>query len=230
MAFDLESRFDHAATWPHGEEEEHPLVIGIAGGSGSGKTTIVQSVVDIVGPEIVIQLPHDAYYREQDHLTYEERTRINYDHPDSLENELMIEHVSALRSGQPVDRPVYDFGTHTRSPETVRVEPQAVIIVDGILVLADPELRDLMDLRIYIDTDSDLRLMRRLQRDIVERGRTVDSVLNQYEKTVRPMHLQFVEPSKRYADIIVPEGYNPGAIGTVTSMIRHFMTERNAPV
>jgi uridine kinase len=230
MAFDLESRFDHAATWPHGEEEEHPLVIGIAGGSGSGKTTIVQSVVDIVGPEIVIQLPHDAYYRDQDHLTYEERTRINYDHPDSLENELMIEHISTLRSGRPVDRPVYDFATHTRSPETLRVEPQAVVIVDGILVLADPELRELMDLRIYIDTDADLRLMRRLQRDIVERGRTVDSVLDQYERTVRPMHLQFVEPSKRYADIIVPEGYNPGAIGTVTSMIRHFMTERNAPV
>ena len=230
MAFDLESRFDHAAAWPHGEEEEHPLVIGIAGGSGSGKTTIVQSVVDIVGPEIVIQLPRDAYYRDQDHLTYEERTRINYDHPDSLENELMIEHISALRSGQTVDRPVYDFGTHTRSPETLRVEPQAVIIVDGILVLADPELRELMDLRIYIDTDADLRLMRRLQRDIVERGRTVDSVLDQYDKTVRPMHLQFVEPSKRYADIIVPEGYNPGASGTVTSMIRHFMTERNAPV
>jgi uridine kinase len=230
MAFDLESRFDHAATWPHGEEEEHPLVIGIAGGSGSGKTTIVQSVVDIVGPEIVIQLPHDAYYRDQDHLTYEERTRINYDHPDSLENELMIEHISTLRSGRPVDRPVYDFATHTRSPETLRVEPQAVVIVDGILVLADPELRELMDLRIYIDTDADLRLMRRLQRDIVERGRTVDSVLDQYERTVRPMHLQFVEPSKRYADIIVPEGYNPGAIGTVTSMIRHFMAERNAPV
>jgi len=156
--------------------------------------------------------------------------QINYDHPDSLENELMIEHLAALRSGQPVDRPVYDFSSHTRAPETVRVEPESVIIVDGILVLAEPELRALMDLRIYIDTDADLRLLRRLQRDILERGRTVDSVLAQYEKTVRPMHLQFVEPSKRYADIIVPEGYNPGAIGTVTSMIRHFLAERNAPV
>ena len=207
MAFDLAARFDRAAAWPHGEEEEHPLVMGIAGGSGSGKTTIVQSVVDIVGPEYVIQLPHDAYYRNQDHLTIEERTKINYDHPDSLENELMIEHIIALRSGRAVDRPVYDFGTHTRSPETLRVEPQAVIIVDGILVLADPALRALMDLRIYIDTDADLRLMRRLRRDIIERGRTVESVLDQYETTVRPMHLQFVEPSKRYADIIVPEGY-----------------------
>ena len=230
MAFDFESRFNRAAAWPHGEEEEHPLIIGIAGGSGSGKTTIVQSVVDIVGHDVVVQIPHDAYYRDQDHLTYEERTKINYDHPDSLENELMIEHLAALRSGVAVDRPVYDFGTHTRADETQRVDPEPVIIVDGILVLADPSLRSLMDLRIYIDTDADLRLMRRLQRDIVERGRTVDSVLAQYEETVRPMHLQFVEPSKRYADIIVPEGYNPGAIGTVTSMIRHFMTERNAPV
>ena len=187
-------------------------------------------MLDRLGAERVSVLAFDAYYRDQGHLAPVERGSVNYDHPDSLENELMIEHISALRSGQPVDRPVYDFGTHTRSPETLSVEPQAVVIVDGILVLADPELRELMDLRIYIDTDSDLRLMRRLQRDIVERGRTVDSVLNQYEKTVRPMHLQFVEPSKRYADIIVPEGYNPGAIGTVTSMIRHFMTERNAPV
>lgn len=230
MAFDLETHFGKAAAWPHGEDEQHPLIIGIAGGSGSGKTTIVESVVDIVGPEVVVEFPHDAYYRDQAHLTDEERTQINYDHPDSLENELIVEHVAALRSGMAVDRPVYDFSTHTRAPETLRVEPEAVIIVDGILVLAEPELRELMDLRIYIDTDADLRLMRRLQRDIVERGRTVDSVLEQYEKTVRPMHLQFVEPSKRYADIIVPEGYNPGAVGTVTSMIRHFLTERDAPV
>ncbi len=230
MAFDLATFSGRAAAWPHGEGEDRPLIIGIAGGSGSGKSTIVQSVVDIVGSDVVVQFPHDAYYRDQEHLTYEERLQINYDHPDSLENELMIKHLAALRSGQPVDRPVYDFSSHTRAPETVRVEPESVIIVDGILVLAEPELRALMDLRVYIDTDADLRLLRRLQRDIVERGRTVDSVLAQYEKTVRPMHLQFVEPSKRYADIIVPEGYNPGAIGTVTSMIRHFLTERNAPV
>ncbi len=230
MAFDLATHFGRAAAWPHGEEEEHPLIIGIAGGSGSGKSTIVQSVVDIVGVEVVVQFPHDAYYRDQDHLTYEERLEINYDHPDSLENELMVEHLASLRAGEAVERPVYDFSSHTRAPETVRVEPEAVIIVDGILVLAEPELRSLMDLRVYIDTDADLRLLRRLQRDILERGRTVDSVLTQYEKTVRPMHLQFVEPSKRYADIIVPEGYNPGAIGTVTSMIRHFLTERDAPV
>jgi len=228
MAFDLETYFGHAAAWPHGEDPEHPLIIGIAGGSGSGKTTIAQSVVDIVGPGVVARLPHDAYYRDQAHLTYEERTQINYDHPDSLENELLIEHLVTLREGHSVDRPVYDFAHHTRAVETVRVEPESVILVEGILILAEPTLRDLMDLRVYVDTDADLRLIRRLTRDIIERGRTLDSVLAQYEKTVRPMHLQFVEPSKRYADIIVPEGYNPGAIGTVTSMIRHFLTERDA--
>ena len=229
MSFDLETRFGHAASWPHGDDE-HPLVIGIAGGSGSGKTTIAQSVVDIVGPNVVARLPYDAYYRQQDHLTYEERTRINYDHPDSLESELLVEHILALRSGQAVERPVYDFSTHTRAQETVTVEPESVVLVEGILILAESSVRKLMDLRVYIDTDADLRLMRRLQRDIVERGRTVDSVLEQYEATVRPMHLQFVEPSKRYADIIVPEGYNPGAIGTVTSMIRHFLAERSRSV
>ncbi|MEA3501302.1 MAG: uridine kinase [Actinomycetota bacterium] len=204
--------------------------MGIAGGSGSGKTTIAQSVVDLVGAEVVARLPYDAYYRNQDHLTYEERTKINYDHPDSLENELLVEHIHTLRAGRAINRPVYDFSNHTRARETVRVEPEPVILVEGILVLAEPEIRAQMDLRIYIDTDSDLRLIRRLQRDIIERGRTVDSVLAQYEATVRPMHLQFVEPSKRYADIIVPEGYNPGVIGTVTAMIRHFLAERSATV
>ena len=230
MTFDLESHFGDALAWPHGEDNEHPLIIAIAGGSGSGKTTIAQSVVDIVGPDVVARLPHDAYYRRQEHLSYEERTKINYDHPDSLENELFVEHIETLRSRRAIERPVYDFSNHTRASETVHVEPQPVILVEGILVLAEPEIRDRMDLRIYIDTDSDLRLMRRLQRDIVERERTVDAVLKQYEETVRPMHLQFVEPSKRYADIIVPEGYNPGVIGTVTAMIRHFLTERNPTV
>ena len=228
MSFDLETHFGHAAAWPHGEDHEHPLVIAIAGGSGSGKTTIAQSVVDIVGSNVVARLPHDAYYRRQAHLSYEERTKINYDHPDSLESELLVEHIGALRSGRAIERPVYDFSTHTRAPETVHVEPEPVILVEGILVLAEPEIREQMDLRIYIDTDSDLRLMRRLQRDIIERGRTVDAVLEQYEATVRPMHLQFVEPSKRYADIIVPEGYNPGVIGTVTAMIRDFLAERGS--
>ena len=204
-----------------------PLFVAIAGGSGSGKTTIAQSVVDIVGRDSVVYLQQDAYYRDQQHLTFEERTKINYDHPDSIELELLIDHLAALRNGQAIERPVYDFSSHTRTSETMTIVPEPAVIVEGILLLADKDLRDQFDVRVYIDTEPDLRLMRRLQRDILERGRTVESVLNQYEKTVRPMHYQFVEPSKRYADIIIPEGYNTGAIGTVSSMIKHFL-ERDA--
>lgn len=212
-------------SWPTGGEAR-PMVIGIAGGSGSGKTTISHAVVDAVGAEVIALIQHDAYYRDNDHLSFEERVKINYDHPDSLETELLIHHLTELRSGRAVEVPVYDFSVHTRTDETVRVIPEAVVLVEGILVLAEPELRKLMDLRIYIDTDSDLRFIRRLRRDIEERGRTVESVTKQYMSTVRPMHLQFVEPSKRYADIIVPDGYNHSVVGTVTSMIRNFLTGR----
>ena len=203
-----------------------PLIIGMAGGSGSGKTTIAEAIVEEVGAQLVELVQHDAYYRDLSHLSFEERIKVNFDHPDSLETELLIAHLQALRAGQAIERPVYDFAKHTRSSETVRVDPEAVVIVEGILVLAEPELRDLMDLRVYVDTDADLRLMRRLRRDIVERGRTVDSVLDQYLSTVRPMHLQFVETSKRYADIIVPEGYNRPVVGAVTSLIRDFLATR----
>ena len=202
-----------------------PLFVAIAGGSGSGKTTIAQSVVDIVGRDHVVYLQQDAYYRDQQHLSVEERTRINYDHPDSIETELLIAHLKALRGGQPIERPVYDFSSHTRTLDTVTVAPEPAVIVEGILLLADKELRNQFDVRVYIDTEPDIRLMRRLQRDILERGRTVESVLRQYEKTVRPMHYQFVEPSKRYADIIIPEGINTAAIGTVSSMIKHFLDD-----
>ncbi|NND01408.1 MAG: uridine kinase [Acidimicrobiia bacterium] len=202
------------------------MVIGIAGGSGSGKTTISHAVVDAVGADVIALIQHDAYYRANSHLELEERTKINYDHPDSLETELLIQHLTDLRAGRPVEVPVYDFSIHTRTDETVRVIPEAVVLIEGILVLAEPELRKLMDLRIYIDTDSDLRFIRRLRRDIEDRGRTVESVTKQYMSTVRPMHLQFVEPSKRYADIIVPDGYNHSVVGTVTSMIRNFLTAR----
>jgi len=225
MTRDLSESAGAAARWPDRSHDDQPLVIGLAGGSGSGKTTIAESVVEIVGPEHVALVPHDAYYRDQSALSFEERARTNYDHPDSLESELLASHLKQLRAGEPVERPVYDFSTHTRADETVTVEPQSVILVEGILVLAEPELRDLMDLRVYVDTDADLRLLRRLRRDLVERERTVDSVIDQYEATVRPMHIQFVEPSKRFADIIVPEGYNPGAVGTVISMIRHYVNE-----
>ena len=206
-------------------DEERPIFIAIAGGSGSGKTTIARSVVDLVGRDSVVYLQQDAYYRDQNHLSFEERAAINYDHPDSIEMDLLTAHLDALRSGEPIERPVYDFSTHTRTEETYRIDPDPAVIVEGILLLADRELRDRFDVRVYIDTAPDVRLMRRLQRDILERGRTVESVLEQYVRTVRPMHYQFVEPSKRYADIIIPEGINTAAIGTVSSMIKHFLDD-----
>ncbi len=198
----------------------------MAGGSGSGKTTIAQAVVDAVGPDGVSLIQHDAYYRDLSDLTVAERAAVNFDHPDSLETSLLVSHLEALRSGRAIERPTYDFSLHTRRAETVRVDPEQVVIVEGILVLAEPELRDLMDLRIYVDTAPDLRVLRRLRRDIVERGRSVESVLDQYLATVRPMHMQFVENSKRYADLIVPRGYNAGAVGTVISLIRDFLATR----
>jgi uridine kinase len=199
------------------------LVIGIGGGSGSGKTTIAQSIVESIGHDRVALIQHDAYYRDLTHLPLEERAKVNYDHPDSLETELLVEHLRDLRAGRPVERPVYDFTVHNRSDETVRVEPSPVVVIEGIVVLYEQTLRELMDLKVYVDTDPDLRIVRRLHRDIEERGRSFESVRRQYLDTVRPMHLQFVEPSKRYADIIIPEGYNIGAVATVVSMIRDVM-------
>ncbi len=207
------------ATWPTGIESR-PLVIGIAGGSGSGKTTIADSVVSVVGEETAVLVQHDAYYRHTPHLSFAERSAVNYDHPDSLETELLVKHLETLREGRSVERPAYDFSEHLRRADTVTVHPRRVVLVEGILVLAEPDLRGLMDMKIYIDTDGDLRLARRLQRDVAERGRSVESVINQYMETVRPMHLQFVEPSKRYADVIIPEGYNTSAVGMVIRMIR----------
>ena len=198
---------------------DRPLFIGLAGGSGSGKTTIAESVLDRLDGQVAL-VHHDAYYRHAPELSYEERTKVNYDHPASLETELLVEHLIALRSGAAIECPVYDFAVHLRSDETVRVEPAPVVVVEGILVLAEPELRSELDLKIFVDTDSDIRLARRLQRDIEERGRTVDSVVSQYFETVRPMHIEYVETSKRYADLIIPEGYNPRAVATVVELIR----------
>lgn len=207
------------ADWPTGGEDR-PVIIGIAGGSGSGKTTIAEAVVTAVGDNTVVLVQHDSYYRDLPHLELVERSKVNYDHPDSLETELLIHHIEELRAGREVHRPVYDFAVHRRTDKTVLVRPEPVVVIEGILVLSEPDLRKTMDLRIYVDADADLRLMRRLRRDIIERERTFESVMQQYEQTVRPMHLQFVEPSKRYADIIVPNGYNAGAVGTITSMMR----------
>ena len=218
---------DAQERWPT-NDEDRPLIIGMAGGSGSGKTTIAEAVVAAVGDGKVSLIPHDAYYRGLGHLTFEERAAVNFDHPDSLETELLVAHLKALRTGNSIDRPTYDFSLHTRSDETVRVDPEYVVIVEGILVLAEPELRDQLDLRIFVDTDADIRLLRRVRRDIVGRGRSVGTVLDQYLTTVRPMHLQFVESSKRYADLIVPEGYNPAVVGTVTSLIRDFLATRRS--
>ena len=198
---------------------DRPLFIGVAGGSGSGKTTIAEEVVDRLDGKVAL-IQHDAYYRNRIDLTFEERTQVNYDHPDSLDTELLVEHLEALRSGLPIDRPVYDFSAHLRSDDTVLVPPGRVVLVEGILVLSDSRLRSELDLKIFVDTDPDLRLARRLERDIAERGRSVDSVIDQYFATVRPMHLEFVEPSRRYADLIIPEGYNPAAVATVVELIR----------
>lgn len=203
-----------------------PLIIGLGGGSGSGKTTIAQSIVDAIGREDVTLIQHDAYYHDQSDTPVEERGKVNYDHPDSMETSLLVEHLKLLAAGEAIERPVYDFTVHNRSTDTVHVEPKQAILVEGILVLYEPELRELMDLKVYVDTDADLRLARRWERDIKERGRTFDSIRDQYLGTVRPMHLQFVEPSKRYADIVIPEGYNLGAVGTVISAIRDVLRNR----
>ena len=183
-----------------------PVVIGIAGGTGSGKTTVARAIYDRVGKDKIEWISHDSYYRDFDGLSIEERHHINFDHPDSLESELLARHLDVLVKGSSVEIPIYDFTTHSRKAETVRVEPRRVIIVEGILVLAEPELRKRIHIKLFVDTPPDIRFMRRLVRDIKSRGRSMESVIEQYMTTVRPMHEEFVEPSKRYADLIIPEG------------------------
>jgi len=180
-------------------------VLGVAGGSASGKTTIVNKLHDYFGEDIAV-LSHDAYYKAHPEMSFEERSHLNYDHPDAFESDRMAEDVRKLIKGFAIDMPVYDYVNHNRSDETVRVEPKTVIVMEGFLVLENKELRDLMDIKIFVDTDADERLMRRIKRDMIERGRSVESILEQYSQTVKPMHEEFVEPSKKYADIIIPRG------------------------
>lgn len=181
-------------------------VVGVAGGTGSGKTTVAEHIVSALPPEHVCIIQHDNYYRDRADLTYEERCQLNFDHPEALETELLIEHLARLKSGEPVDVPLYDFKTHRRSEETQRVEPRQVVVVEGILVFVDERLREQLDLKLFVDTPADIRVFRRIRRDLEQRGRTFASIREQYYATVRPMHLQFVEPSKSYADLIIPEG------------------------
>ena len=198
-----------------------PFCVGVAGGSGSGKTTVVEQIIQALGKANVTVLHQDAYYRDRSDLTRAQRQQINYDHPDALENELLIANLEALLRHEPVAMPRYDFTRHARLPQTTRLEPASIIIVEGILVFQDARLRALMDLRVFVETDADVRFIRRLTRDIAERGRTLESVVKQYLETVRPMYLEFVEPSKRYADVIIPEGgYNTVAIDLVVSKLR----------
>jgi len=200
------------------------ITIGVAGGTGSGKTTTALNILERVGFDRIAYVSHDSYYRDSVSLPISEREKLNYDHPDAFDNDLFIEHIKKLQSNEAVEVPVYDFKVHARSTETRRIEPQPVIMMDGILIFADKKLRDLMDVKIFVDTDADIRFIRRLQRDIKDRGRSTESVVNQYLNTVRPMHMEFVEPSKRYADVIIPEGgFNEVAIDMVASRIKFLL-------
>jgi uridine kinase len=198
-----------------------PVVIGVAGGSGSGKTTVVRRIIESVGEDAVTLLEHDRYYHDHSELRLEERASLNYDHPDSLDTDLLVAHLEALRSGQAVEVPVYDFALYARRPAIQSVVARRAIIVEGILIFTDAALREQMDIKVFVDTDADTRFIRRLRRDVAERGRTMESVIDQYLGTVKPMHLEFVEPSKRYADIIIPQGgHNAVAIDMLLTLIR----------
>ena len=205
--------------------ENRILVIGIAGGTGSGKTTLMKNLITEFS-DVVTVLSHDNYYKRHDDLTYEQRCQLNYDEPAALETDLMARHLDILRRGEAIDCPVYDFTVHNRSDETIRITPKKVIIVEGILIFENKELRDLMDIKVFVDTDADVRLCRRIVRDVRERGRTLESVVEQYQNTVKPMHEQYVEPSKKFADIIVPEGgKNLVALDMIMGRIRRHLEE-----
>ena len=205
-----------------------PVLIGIAGGSGSGKTTVTRSIVNHFGEDSIVLIEQDSYYKDQSDKPFEERLKTNYDHPFAFDNDYLIEHLQQLLNYEPIDIPVYDYTVHTRSEEVIHIEPKDVIILEGILVLEDERLRNLMDIKLYVDTDADLRIIRRLLRDTKERGRTMDSVIEQYVSVVRPMHNQFIEPTKRYADIIIPEGgSNVVAIDLIVTKIQSIIEQKS---
>ncbi|MFD1065339.1 uridine kinase [Oceanobacillus locisalsi] len=207
-------------------EKNKPIVIGVAGGSGSGKTSVTRSIYDRFKDTSILVLEQDAYYKDQSDLPFEERLKTNYDHPLAFDNNLLVEHLKQLIAYQSIEKPVYDYKIHNRSNETIQVEPKEVIIVEGILILEDASLVDLMDIKVFVDTDADLRIIRRLVRDIKERGRTLDSVIDQYIQVVRPAHMQFIEPSKRYADLIIPEGgENHVAVDILASKIENILAK-----
>lgn len=208
-------------------EMEKPFIIGIAGGSGSGKTTVQRHLMDKFGPDIVV-LDHDSYYRDLSHLAYEQRVKINYDHPDSLETELLVRHLDSLSKGFSIEKPTYDFTQHCRRDEVVVIRPKRVILVDGILIFAEPELRKRMNLKVFVDAESDIRLIRRIRRDMDERGRSIDSILEQYERTVQPMYTEFVEPSKRFADMIITRGgHNEAAVAMLLAHVESLVNQGN---
>lgn len=205
-----------------------PVVIGVTGGSGSGKTSVTKAIYESFKDRSILVIEQDYYYKDQSHLPFEERLKTNYDHPLAFDNDLLIEHIESLLRYEPIEKPVYDYAIHTRSEQVIYVKPKDVIILEGILVLEDERLRNLMDIKLFVDTDADIRIIRRLQRDIQERGRTLDSVIDQYTNVVRPMHNQFIEPTKRYADIIIPEGgQNIVAIDLMVTKIQTILEQKS---
>ena len=198
-----------------------PIIVGIAGGTGSGKSTVASEIFKSLPTGSISMIEQDSYYKDQSHLTFEERVKTNYDHPDAFDTKLLIKHLKMLLNGEAIEKPIYDFEIHNRKEETIRIEPKDVIILEGIMILVEPEIRKILDIKIFVDTDADVRIIRRIKRDIKERGRTIDNVIEQYTNVVRPMHLEFVEPTKRYADIIIPEGgYNKVAIDVMIARVK----------